>query len=130
MSQRAQMLGAIIEKVLLGMIRHRTRNRVLPFNPWNFDAEVGDIMVNHWREAYYLRQSRGRNKADAGELTPVQIKREGYHAVVFKEADGHWSMYWVPKKANRLEKPPVKRATRPLPSESRIGYARKREAGE
>jgi len=57
--------------------------RVLPYDPWNFDAEVGDIMVDSMSEkAYRLYESRGRNKRDAGELTPVEIKKPGKRATL------------------------------------------------
>lgn len=54
--------------------KYRSKARVLPWDPWNYSAEVGDLMVNSNGRLYRLAESRGRNKAAAGELTPVLIK--------------------------------------------------------
>lgn len=86
-----------IKAVLPGMLRRRTRNRVLPYDPWNMNAEVGDIMVDAMGQAFYLRKSRGRDKAAAGELTPVQFKRRGYIAGIHVEANEPHSFYWIPQ---------------------------------
>jgi len=41
-------------------------------NDWTFDAEAGEVvMYDGW--PHNLQESRGRNKRDAGELTPVKL---------------------------------------------------------
>lgn len=42
-------------------------------NDWEESAEVGDVVMWHGKP-YRLSESRGRNKRDMGELTPVEIK--------------------------------------------------------
>jgi hypothetical protein len=63
---------------------------VTGWNPWNFNAEPGDIMVKPDGTAYQLEVSRGRNKAAAGELTPRELKKPGYRATI---QDG--KLVWV-----------------------------------
>lgn len=58
------------------------------FNPWNFDAEVGDRVIDFGDNVYDLRESRGRNKAALGELTPVLVKTNKKAVNI----DGVW--YW------------------------------------
>jgi len=58
----------------LGKFRRKKGSRVWGFSSWNWEADHGDYMVRHldgtlWR----LEESRGRNKAAAGELTPRKI---------------------------------------------------------
>lgn len=54
--------------------RVRVKGKVLGYNSWNWGAEPGDVMVNYKGQLFRLVESRGRNKADAGELTPVLVK--------------------------------------------------------
>jgi hypothetical protein len=63
---------------------------ILHYNPWNFDAEPRDIMVKPDGRAYRLRVSNGRNKRDAGELTPSEIKKPGKIAKII---DG--KLVWI-----------------------------------
>jgi len=68
-----------------------------PYNPWNWDYEAGDRVyepVPLEPGLYYmydLRESRGRNKRDAGELTPVAVKKNGKQRKASYSEDG-W--YW------------------------------------
>lgn len=55
---------------------------VLRYNPWNFDAEPGDIMVSHDGRAWRLYESNGRQKAAAGELSMRELKRKGMKATI------------------------------------------------
>ena len=68
-------------------------------NDWDFTAEPGDRVYQRARGGadyvymYDLRESRGRDKAAMGELTPHLVKGRnglGRHAVLCD--DGHW--YW------------------------------------
>ncbi len=65
------MLGATIK------YRKRRSTRVWGFNPWNFDIEEGDLLVDWNGRLYRATPSRGKNKRDAGELTAVEIKPPG-----------------------------------------------------
>jgi len=66
-------------------------------NDWNHNLEVGD-RVYVWMEfqktavMYDLTESRGRNKAAIGELTPVRVTKNG-QARVATIQDGVW--YWT-----------------------------------
>jgi hypothetical protein len=62
-----------------------------PLDPWDHLAEPGDRVVDGRGRVYDLRESRGRDKRDAGDLTPVLAapQRSGARAV---EVDGIW--YW------------------------------------
>ena len=75
-------------------ILYRNRKgRVLPFNPWNYDIEEGDILVrNIDGAAFRAEESSGRNKRDMGELTPRRLKppHPGMTAII---EDG--KMYWI-----------------------------------
>lgn len=53
---------------------YRSKGKVYGWNPWNWDAEPGDLMVNNLGQLFRIAKSRGRNKAAAGDLTPVLIK--------------------------------------------------------
>lgn len=66
-------------------------------NDWYPDYEPGD-RVYRWLEyeksalMYDLVESRGRNKAAAGELTPILVKKDkGPRLAIVK--DGIW--YWA-----------------------------------
>lgn len=52
---------------------------VLGYNPWNFDAEPGDIMVSEANDiAWRLYERRGGPRAAAGELCMRELKKKGY----------------------------------------------------
>ena len=56
--------------------------RVLHYNPRNFDAESGDIMVDFDGRAYRLYSRRDSPSCAAGELFTRQIKRPGQKAKI------------------------------------------------
>jgi len=61
----------------MAKVRKKIRRRkgvVLGYNPWNMDAEPGDYMVDLDGRVCRLEESTGRNKRDAGELTPRWLK--------------------------------------------------------
>jgi hypothetical protein len=62
---------------------------VLRYNPWNLDAESGDIMVGGGR-AWRLYERRGGPKAAAGELCMRELKRKGMKATI---KDG--KLFWI-----------------------------------
>ena len=69
-----------------------------PFNAWNFSLEHGDRV---WRRdatentivMVDLRESSGRNKAAAGDLTPHVVKKSGKPRLAVQGEDGMW--YWT-----------------------------------
>lgn len=65
---------------------------VFPYNPWNQEAEAGDIMVSSEGRAWRLYESNGRNKRDLGELPLREIKK---HGKIAKIIDG--KIVWEPK---------------------------------
>ena len=68
-----------------------------PLNPRNFSLEAGDRV---WQRDYSegtvvmhdLRESTGRDKAAAGDLTPHVVKKNGKPRRAFRANDGKW--YW------------------------------------
>jgi hypothetical protein len=56
-------------------VRYRRRRsaKVKAYYAWDWDAEPGDLMVSGAGELFRLENSRGRDKAAAGDLTPRQI---------------------------------------------------------
>lgn len=76
-------------------IKHRKRKdtKILGWNPWNFDAEPGDLMVGHGK-LYRLEDRKRGNMAAAGELYPRLIKPpvEGLFAIL----DGE-DVFWIDK---------------------------------
>lgn len=54
--------------------RYRSNARALSYNERNWDAEVGDLMVDTGGRLYRLTASRGWSKRNLGELTPLLIK--------------------------------------------------------
>jgi hypothetical protein len=54
--------------------KYRSKARVLHWDPWNEDIEPGDLLVDLHGHLFRAAQSRGRNKAAMGELTPITIK--------------------------------------------------------
>jgi hypothetical protein len=54
----------------------------MPYNPWNFGAEPGDIMVAMDGRAFRLYTIRGSCSAAAGELCAREIKRRGCNAMI------------------------------------------------
>jgi hypothetical protein len=82
------MLGATIK------YRKRRSARVWGFNPWNFDIEVGDLLIDKDGKLYRARQHRNRNRRDAGELTAVEIKPPGPGFVARMSPDRR-EVFWV-----------------------------------
>lgn len=77
------------------------RGRVMKYNPWNHDAEPGDIMVAEGR-AWRLYETPGRN-AKAGILSMRELKKAGYRAT--KELENEKELIWlreVPDEGNTL----------------------------
>lgn len=77
-------------------MRKLRKQPVARMDPWNFSLEPGD-RVFEWRGAdqafmYDLRESHGRNKRAAGELTPYRVTKDGI-ARRARRIDGIW--YWV-----------------------------------
>ena len=56
------------------MFRMYRTKRAVYLNDWCWDAESGDLYIDTRGRLFRLQESRGRNKAAAGELTPMQIK--------------------------------------------------------
>ncbi len=54
--------------------KYRSKAKVRRWDPWDFDVEVGDLLVDSFGKLYRAAQSRGRDKAASGELTPITIK--------------------------------------------------------
>ena len=62
--------------------KRRRKSHVLRYNERNFDAEVGDLMVDNTGRLYRLEESGGRGKRDLGELYPREIVRAGFKALI------------------------------------------------
>lgn len=77
-------------------IRYRRRRsaKVLVYNPWNFDAEVGDLMVSDNGLLYRMEKSSSWWVNAAGELYArlVHPPRKDMKAVI-----DHGEIYWVNK---------------------------------
>ena len=72
--------------------RKRKTARILQWNPWNWEAESGDIMISLQGKAYRLEPSSGWNKRCAGELYPRKIKcPTGFNRAIIKNGE----MYWI-----------------------------------
>lgn len=70
---------------------------VASYNPWDWEREAGDRVYAYdpsHQAAYMidLVESRGRNKRDAGELTPRIVKKNGKVRLAYRAGDGIW--YW------------------------------------
>lgn len=65
--------------------------KVLPYSPWNQDAEPGDIMVSHDGRAWRLYERRGGPRAAAGELCMREIRKPGKKAAI---KDGKLIWLW------------------------------------
>ena len=72
--------------------------RVLDYDPWNFDAEVGDFMIDTVGRLYRLEESRGRDKAMSGDLTPRRIKPPHPTATATCGTDGLIRWCWLEEK--------------------------------
>ena len=53
--------------------KYRTKARILKYNPWNQDAEPGDIMIGEGK-LFRLEESHGWGRRTAGELYCREIK--------------------------------------------------------
>lgn len=79
-------------KIELEEIRVRNkRGRVLAYNPWNRDAEPGDIMVSEGR-AWRLYTRKDGPRACAGELSMRELKKQGY--IAYKEVGNETGLIW------------------------------------
>ncbi len=57
--------------------------KVLGYNPWNFDAQPGDIMVDRSTgKAWRLYERKGGPSAAAGELQMYPLKKPGFRATI------------------------------------------------
>ena len=68
-----------------------------PLDAWNFSLQPGDRVWqrDHSEDTvsmFDLRESTGRNKAAAGDLTPHQVKKNRRPRRAFLADDGKW--YW------------------------------------
>jgi len=54
---------------------------ILRYNPWNFDAESGDIMVGFGR-AWRLYDRKGSPSSAAGQLLMRELKKKGKKAII------------------------------------------------
>lgn len=54
---------------------------VLRYNPWNQDAEPGDIMVGGGR-AWRLYERKGGPRSASGELSMRELKKKGKRATI------------------------------------------------
>lgn len=54
------------------LFKNRIGN-ILHYDPYNFDAEAGDKMVDSEGKLFRLVESSGFQKRKSGELTPVRI---------------------------------------------------------
>ncbi len=86
---------------LVQRYRRRKKVRVFGYNPWLAEAEPGDLMVTTGGKLMRLEVSSGRNKRDAGDLTPRTIKppRPGLIAVYGPkdEVPEKRSIWWAEK---------------------------------
>ena len=88
---------------LLRRYRRRKTARVFGFNPWNFEAEAGDLMVDSTTgRLYRCEESSGPDKAAIGELNPREIKPPlpGLHAVIH-ENEIWWASAQKPQPRRR-----------------------------
>lgn len=84
-----------VNSVVMRRLRKQPRCRR---NDWNMDLEPDDRVfdsrpVSEGAWMYDLRESKGRNKRDSGELTPVLVKKNGKPRLAALCDDGNW--YWV-----------------------------------
>lgn len=69
-----------------------------PLNFRDFTLEAGDRVYSQWNAVngkamfvmYDLRESRGRFKSAAGELTPVLVRKNGKPRFAYKKDGGRW----------------------------------------
>jgi len=71
--------------------RQLREGKILPYDPWNFNAEPGDIMVAVFSgRAWRLYEPPGQ-AAKAGELSMRELKKPGMKAIL---EDG--KLKWIP----------------------------------
>lgn len=78
-------------------MRKIRKQPVCAYNPWNWNLEPGDRVYRVMPElegAYMidLRESTGRNKRDAGELTPHTVTKNGAPRLAVLGDNLQW--YW------------------------------------
>jgi hypothetical protein len=78
------------------MIKYRRKrsSKVLAYNPWNFNAEPGDLMVDHSGNLFRLEENPSPIIRAGGELRPRRIKPKKTNMkakIINKE------IYWVRK---------------------------------
>ena len=71
--------------------RKRKKTRVLQWNPKNWDAEPGDLMVQMGYGRLYRLEAATNPGAATGELYPREIKRAGYRIEWHEDGE----LYWV-----------------------------------
>lgn len=95
-----------VQRPLLGCIflffghymRKMRKQPVGPLNAWNFSLEAGDRcwQRDHSEDTVVmvdLRESTGRNKSAAGDLTTHTVKKNGKPRRAVLADDGIW--YWL-----------------------------------
>ena len=79
------------------LLRNR-KGACLPYDARDYSALPGDYMVDMWGRAWRLEESSGRNKRDAGDLTPRKISPPaGFSRAVLKGG----KIFWVRKSEER-----------------------------
>jgi hypothetical protein len=68
------------------------RGRIWGYNPWNFYAEPGDVMITFEGVLFLLYCVRGSGKTAAGELSERRIKPPSPDLVALKIGEEVW---WV-----------------------------------
>lgn len=86
-----QAVRRTVDALVMRYRRRRSAN-VLLYNPWNFKAEPGDLMVTNGGTLFRLEESSGWGKRMSGVLYPRQIKppQKGMVAVI-KDDEVYWT---------------------------------------
>ena len=71
---------------------------MLPYNPWNYDAEAGDIMVSSCGLAWRLFERKQGPNACAGILSMYPLKRKGHIAKIV-----NGKLKWTPAESSNAE---------------------------
>jgi hypothetical protein len=73
-------------------MRTKTTGKVLPYDPYNFNAEPGDIMVDFVNgRAWRLYETPGA-RSRSGELSMRELKKPGMIATIQEN-----KLVWIPK---------------------------------
>lgn len=77
---------------MLKKYRKRKTTKVKAYNPRDFTIEPGDLLIGFDGVLFRATVSRGRNKRDSGDLTPVQIKPpKGFKRAIIKDGEIYWT---------------------------------------